>query len=574
MKLDRIEINNFRSIKKETIIFDHNCLILLGKNEAGKSNILKAIAFLFNEYLATLHDKRKKIKNEKIDEYSVKAIISNSPEDIEIISRNVKSIFDSIYNFNDLYNQNLLKFTTEVLNKFGIIKTIDESPFTEVYLNSELNWEELHTKYFYDVVAREYDSFKDVVLRELREYYLSNSFRCHYWKYDDNYLLPNTISIKSFTENPNIVKGLKNIFILCGREDIQNEFIEAYNQDGDFANLLEQVSSEVTHTFRKIWKDFKQTKIELIHNGGEILIKVTDRAKYSFQDRSDGFKKFISVLLMLSTQSRAGKLSNKDIILIDEPDQSLYPTSAQYLKDELLDIGKTSVIVYSTHSQYMIDSNNIERHLEVRKDNDITTLSKFDPNSPFSDDELMRRAIGSSIFECLKEKNIIFEGWLDKQLFVFYCKNKNIDLKEYGIVFLHGISGVETLVQILILANKKFVIVADADQTSNNKRKSFIVDYKEYKENWIGYSDIVNSADTMEDFITEEKIRSTIKANGFDDSEYKSDKKAIYNIEKACNNKEARNKIKFDLIEDLKINEVKVDYIEFIEKVIDKLNTI
>lgn len=44
MKLKKIQINNFRSIKSETIDITHNCLILVGKNEAGKSNTLKAIA--------------------------------------------------------------------------------------------------------------------------------------------------------------------------------------------------------------------------------------------------------------------------------------------------------------------------------------------------------------------------------------------------------------------------------------------------------------------------------------------------------------------------------------------------
>ena len=47
MILDRVEIVNFRSIKNATINFDNKGLILIGKNEAGKSNILKAIVALF-----------------------------------------------------------------------------------------------------------------------------------------------------------------------------------------------------------------------------------------------------------------------------------------------------------------------------------------------------------------------------------------------------------------------------------------------------------------------------------------------------------------------------------------------
>jgi predicted ATP-dependent endonuclease of OLD family len=66
MELDRIQIRNFRSIKDETIHFSHNCLVLVGKNEAGKSNILKAVAAAFEQYKVTDKDKRKKLIMRKL----------------------------------------------------------------------------------------------------------------------------------------------------------------------------------------------------------------------------------------------------------------------------------------------------------------------------------------------------------------------------------------------------------------------------------------------------------------------------------------------------------------------------
>lgn len=103
-------------------------------------------------------------------------------------------------------------------------------------------------------------------------------------------------------------------------------------------------------------------------NGSEISIKVANKAKYTFEDRSDGFKKFISVLLMISTKARSNMIGERDIILIDEPDQSLYPTSARFLKEELLKISEKAKLIYSTHSQYMIDSTCIDRHIIVEKE--------------------------------------------------------------------------------------------------------------------------------------------------------------------------------------------------------------
>ncbi|MDP3765028.1 MAG: AAA family ATPase, partial [Nanoarchaeota archaeon] len=46
MKLVKAEIFNFRSIKDMTISFDPKCLVLVGINESGKSNILQALSLL------------------------------------------------------------------------------------------------------------------------------------------------------------------------------------------------------------------------------------------------------------------------------------------------------------------------------------------------------------------------------------------------------------------------------------------------------------------------------------------------------------------------------------------------
>ncbi len=81
MFLDRIEIRNFRSIKDVTISFNNKGLILIGKNEAGKSNILKAIAALFKQYKVTDKDKRKRVQNEVIKSYNLSSIFKLSKED-------------------------------------------------------------------------------------------------------------------------------------------------------------------------------------------------------------------------------------------------------------------------------------------------------------------------------------------------------------------------------------------------------------------------------------------------------------------------------------------------------------
>ncbi len=277
---------------------------------------------------------------------------------------------------------------------------------------------------------------------------------------------------------------------------------------------------------------------------------------------------------MLSTKARADGLSDHDIILIDEPDNSLYPTSAKYLKDELLKISEKSLVIYTTHSQYMLDTNNIQRHLIIKKENDVTTIIHPTEVSQYSEDELLLRSIGTSIFECLKEKNLVFEGWLDKEFFDRYCllKKKTKVFENVGKVYLGGISGAETLVQILLLANKNFLIIADSDDTSLSKKKSFIEKYTDYSDSWLEYNQCEKSILTLEDFFKKEYIERSIKKNLSDHYTYDYSRNAIDNIRIATeNDKNKVQNLKKILVKNFTINDIVESYSKLLEIIEESL---
>ena len=583
MKLTEIQIENFRSIRSQSIVIDHNCLILLGKNEAGKSNILKAIAAVFGKYKVTDKDKRKRIANEIISEYYIYAKIKLSETDFnEVLDLFIKKynnteciLFKSKISLRDFIENifydflvwiNIAENSTFYFSYWSFSKQKYEFE-NEIYLNgTNFNIEG-------EGIKKTVGDIVNYIFEIIKKLYIQKPYICHYWQYSDSLLLPSSINITDFISHPEKYMTLKNIFISCNRHDIKKEFEDAISQDGDYSNLLDQTSKLITEIFQEIWKDFKDTSIELMAGGSEMIIKVTNKSKYSFEDRSDGFKKFISILLMLSTQARSKQIGERDIILIDEPDQSLYPSSAEYLRNELINISKSAKVIYATHSEYMIDSDCIERHLVIEKNDDITTINRQNNNSPYSDDELLRRAIGSSIFKIIKQKNIIFEGWLDKELFSKYFDHnkKSIDLKQVGVVYLGGISGVETLVQLLILANKKFIIVADSDTVSESKRKDFEEHYEEFLSSWFSYSDAIKEVLTMEDFISIKLIEKILQEK-YPNFVYDTSKKAIENIEKAVNNdKVIRQQTKKEIIQRLSKKDINEEYSVFINQLDQKI---
>lgn len=584
MILDRVEIKNFRSIKNVTILFGNKGLILIGKNEAGKTNILKAIAALFCEYKVTNKDKRKRIQNEKIDSYYIRGVFKLSKQEKQKIKEDLENNYKNSQIFEFENGRTIDEYIDVNFSELLICIKIDEdeTPYFAYWsLDGKKDFIQKDKIYLLqdEITLVKEPSQKEFVLKtycfeKSKEIYNANPYICHYWKYSTKYLIPHDIAISSFTKDPNICVPLYNIFKLCNRNDVEQEFADALSEDGDYANLLEQVSTETTKVFRKIWKDFKDTKIELLSSGTEVLTKISEKAKYSFEDRSDGFKKFISILLMLSTKARSNGLSDHDIILIDEPDQSLYPTSAKYLKDELLKISENSYVVYTNHSQYMLDTSNIQRHLIVKKENDITEVKEPTEVSQYSEDELLLRSIGTSIFECLKENNLVFEGWLDKEIFERYCEIKKIkkQFENIGKVFLGGISGVETLVQLLILANKKFLVIADSDTTSISKKKSFVEHYPEYESSWIEYKESNDSIETLEDFFTEDYIKQSLKTNLSEDYIFDNSKSAIENITKSANNERTKiQNFKKLLARGFAVKDIKDSYQKFIEILEERL---
>lgn len=582
MELIKVQIENFRSIKNETINFDNNCLILLGKNEAGKSNVLKAIAAAFGEYKVSDKDKRKRIDNEKIEKYYVRAVIKLSDADIKTIEARFRSKFQGVENIVFKKEHSLTQYIAK--HFYNLLLKIDignDQTFYFAYWKYTGKDLELSNQIFIlenSIVLESGMEFnlETELFNLVKELYLEHPIRCNYWQYSNDYLLPNSILIGEFISNPQKHKAIENIFQLCNREDIANEFENALSEDGDYTNLLEQVSKKVTSTFQKIWKDLKGTSIQLLPNGDEVLVKIVDRAKYNCEDRSDGFKKFISILLMLSTQSRANKISENHIILIDEPDQSLYPTSAQYLRDELIEISNKSKVIYSTHSQYMIDSEYLDRHIVVEKKDDVTTLKKENAYAPYTTDELLRRAIGSSIFECIKSKNIVFEGFLDKKLFNLYCRFHKLEkeYKEYGQIYLAGISGVDSIVSILNSANKNFIIVADSDETSKNKRIEFNKNHPELKDFWLAYADSVESISTMEDFISIDVVEREIKKYNVNYT-YDTAKNAIQNIEKGVNkDKDKKQEVKNALLSNIKKENLLDTYSNYLASLKEKLKNL
>ena len=214
---------------------------------------------------------------------------------------------------------------------------------------------------------------------------------------------------------------------------------------------------------------------------------------------------------MISARVRTKSLNNA-LIIVDEPEIGLYPAGVRHLLKELIQLSNNNKVLFCTHSIFMIDATNIGRHLVVEKEKEITTLKKTD-KSNFFEEEILFNALGSSTFEVLKEKNIIFEGWTDKVLFETALKKnekefnkKKKKFNKVGLCFAVGASSISNISSLLQLARRDCFILTDDDNAAKSSQKKH--NEANCHGTWKRYSEILNetTAITAEDFVKKEYL--------------------------------------------------------------------
>ena len=611
MKLTKISIHNFRSIKDGEIEITDNCLILVGKNEAGKTNTLRAIAGGLDKkaYSISPTDKRKKLTNETIgkDDYYIKYTFELTKNEVDTLFKSFaddvyQNVFEidgdclSVVDFanryfkSGVYSYDVIKqngaakyFTVSNKDNIKVIKKLYQvkTAFTDTLGDSHSVGQVIESNLGYENYTKELnvEDYINMLYPILIAYIKDNIPSVYYWAYSKDYLLPNSVSINTFKANPSCCVPLKNIFELADFYDIEEAFVDALTEDGDYINLLSRVSEIATQNFANKWADLQGIKFDLSPDGPDIRIKIKEQCSYNMEDRSDGFKKFVSILLMLSTQVECGEIENS-IILIDEPDNSLYPTGAKYLRDELINIAEKNYVIYSTHSPFMIDKHNIGRHIMVKKEKDITTFQRAD-SSKYADDEVLLNAIGTSSFEHLKENNILFEGWSDCRFFNTALKSRSTTykdiiqyFKDFGSAYSHGAPDIKNLTPLLMLANKNVIIFTDSDNGSNEAKKSYKKSNGYKYENWFTFENLGGEKDeTIEDYIgNEDLLQEALEHIGQTEIDFstRGNKKIMKVIERL--NKEDKDKFKMFLIKKLTYKDIKEEYYSVILKTLrDKI---
>lgn len=556
MKIKKIEIRNFRSIENITVDFKENPRVLVGINESGKTNILEALRLISSDFSPQKDDIR--IPEKGIVEKSEVSFVFNFEEHeleeiyqktrakilledfskplVEVNNKNLnlKKLLQEFYNEGfyeiDVKNNTRTPTRWEFNKRIKFICNIKKPKSGANFPFQNKKGETLNISNFKLIDLDSYPNMQaeqleeatpeildDIIGSEIVEIVNKNLPKVIYWKYDEKNLLPSSIPINDFVANLNSCIPLKNMFVLAGipEEKIATQITESRQiSSNTFRSLLRKVSNAATKYFKNAWPEYKNIKFSLNPNGENIDCGVDEKTIQDFKRRSDGFKRFVTVLLLLSIPAKK-ELLRDTLILIDEADQSLHPSGCRYLMQQLIKIAQSNYVMYSTHSIFMIDKENIERHYIVKKKNEITTIKEASEEN-YRDEEVIYKAFGTSTFEILEEKNILFEGWTDKKLFETAIRKDKSTLKFFkkiGRSHAIGVKSIKNITPILEWSQRKVFILSDGDQVSEQEQKEFI-DNKGYGI-WKRYDELFGQRKivTSEDFIKKETLKEILNEN-------------------------------------------------------------
>lgn len=520
MKIKSIIISNYKSLGEErnVLLLEDNITALIGKNDSGKSNILEALGNI--SFIHHINDdffsKKNRYTNRNIVITAELKFTEKECQQLLIDSKNPKTVFkfyssddiefegafSSIFNHDEELKNAIYYIEDNILNYFKVygkyttkkfIESIDEKLDRLLEIDSKI-WVkykkslneilEVLILQEQDMASREYNEECYTLIRhietiksKIKKKYKLLPVIYYRTKEEELQSIYNLDEIKSAIKTK---KGLLYKFMIVTEAPLE-EFIKAIesNDENERNKCINSIKEKVKYNIQKEFNYFYEEdenvkiKVNFENNCLKIFIKTKEHTTY-LDERSNGLKWFLNLFIDLAY----GNLENKTIIyLLDEPGVYLHVNAQRELLVLLKNLcNKGGQVVYTTHSPYMIDTEDIINVRAIEKDeNGVTHIfnnaydNKFNSSSKRETLTPLLKAIGADIKYNLGPRldkvNIVTEGITDYMYFTAMLDYLGVEEEQRPYILPSvGAGNVNALVSILIGWGCNYKVVLDYDK--------------------------------------------------------------------------------------------------------------
>lgn len=326
MKIDFLELTNFRNIQKQKIIFkDKNFVVLIGDNGSGKTSILEAITKAFVPVLRTVNSEA--VKNCDLNNNDIK-----DGEAATIVSIGV-SLDGTAYIWS-----NKRRLSSQVPIE---IKT-DQNDLKRMkakYMECSEN-QKLPLVLYYGT---------DRIIREVPQ-------RGHIKKFEV------TDALRNCFDNVNYFRDFYDWFKT--EEDIE---LRELRKDQGYKNPKLNC---VRTALERMIKGYSNLRIEL--SPSRMLLTNEQGVDLQIDQLSGGYKAVLSVVadiakrMSMANPDAENPLEEEAVILIDELDLHLHPRWQKTIVDDLKRTFPNCQFIISTHSPFIIQSLKAEELFDIQ----------------------------------------------------------------------------------------------------------------------------------------------------------------------------------------------------------------
>lgn len=513
MYVHSVKLINYKSIGNYTeseIIIEPRVTAIIGKNESGKSNVLSGLSHIrliggmSTGFAENLVNRNQPVGTQIKYELTLKPSTEESSigicgDTIIVLARDSYELTGALLDF---YLQTVAQ---SVDTELAFLEAIDNNPFQlrdQDLTNYKNHKATLAKRDCLNIpkIKAALDFMKARAERlpvDQREDFLSISNRIQaewvaltaklpifFYRAADKHL--NTTykadeaekELKDRSVNPNSL--LRELVKVLGVEP--DEFVSAVRSGQSPIQLSTRrrinrlVSDKVTKPFQEFYQTEKiYLELDFNSNAISFTVRSEDGEALMLSERSNGLRWYLDTFI----DAQANDISGRNVVyLLDEPGTSLHVNAQKELLklfNHLADQGNQ--IVYTTHSPYMLDTENegIHRIRAVVKDIEGYTRiyktaydARIAPESQHDTLTPIIGALGMSLqdtFGPAKDKiNIVTEGMSDYIYICTMAKLLQLDMNRYAIIPSVGASNCVNICTILHGWGCTYIAVFDYDQ--------------------------------------------------------------------------------------------------------------